>query len=242
MKPRRIIETESTDSPEEVASDGLTSAMRQYLAEIYRLSEREGTESGYISTSSLAYALEVSPPAVNRMVGKLRELSLLEHEPYQGIRLTNTGQTEALKTLRVHRIIEAFLVNVMNFQWHEIHSEAKEMSYEISDMLLNRMYEMAGKPKFCPHGEPIPDEEGRIEFEPDIIAVDAPLKTPVKISRVMTRETDRLQYLAALGLTPGTTFQVIHIAPFSGPIQLHIGSEYRIIGHNLAEMLRVHVE
>jgi DtxR family Mn-dependent transcriptional regulator len=96
-----------------MVSAELSATMRDYLAEIYRLSDRGSNEQGYISTSALADLLDVSPPAVNRMVTRLREMGLLQHEPYQGIRLTEEGRREALKQLRKHRIVEAFLVNTM---------------------------------------------------------------------------------------------------------------------------------
>lgn len=215
--------------------------MRDYLAEIYRLSDR-GPESqqGYVSTSTLADILDVSAPAVNRMVTRLKELGMLEHEPYRGIRLTDNGTREALKELRRHRIAEAFLVNVMGFGWHEVHEDASRMGRTLSDVLTERMAEMAGDPTYCPHGEPIPDAEGHIVKPDDFLLCDAePEGDPVKISRVLTREADRLEYLAALGLTPGTELEVLHVAPFHGPMQLKVGSEYRIIGYNLAELIRV---
>ncbi|HLV35060.1 MAG TPA: metal-dependent transcriptional regulator [Spirillospora sp.] len=221
--------------------DDLSPTMRDYLAEIHRLSERSTeSEPGYVSTSALADLLDVSAPAVNRMVTRLKDMGLLEHEPYRGIRLTDAGQREAFKELRRHRIAEAFLVNVMGFGWHEVHEEASRMGPALSSALTERMAAMAGNPTHCPHGEPIPDSDGDIILPDDFLLSDAePDSGPLRISRVLTREPDRLEYLAALGLTPGTEIEVLHIAPFHGPMQLRVGNEYRIIGHNLAELIRV---
>ncbi|MCB9449995.1 MAG: metal-dependent transcriptional regulator [Anaerolineaceae bacterium] len=224
---------------EETDSGEISRKMRDYLAEIYRLSDRHPANYGFVSTSALADLLDVSAPAVNRMVTKLRELGLLEHEPYQGIRLTAKGTREALKKLRCHRIAEAFLVNVMGFGWHEVHSEADRLSLGMSESVTERMLTMAGNPTTCPHGEPIPDAEGNLPDIYDILLTDAALEQEVTITRVRIRESERLEYMAALGLTPGTSLHVIHKAPFSGPIQLKIGREYRIIGHNLAEVICV---
>ena len=118
------------EMPDTSISNDLTSTLRErhYLTEIYRLGERGVTsEDGFISTSAVADLLDVSAPAVNRMVTKLKESGLLEHEPYQGIRLTPKGEREALKELRRHRIAEVFLVQVMGFGWHEVHEEADRM-------------------------------------------------------------------------------------------------------------------
>lgn len=228
-------------------SDDLSPKMFDYLAEIYRLSDGERVVSdaapvnddGFISTSALAELVDVSAPAVNRMVTRLRELALLEHEPYRGVRLTEEGKREALKQLRRHRIAEVFLVKVMGFGWHEVHEEANRMTSALSDMLTTRMFEMSGNPTHCPHGEPIPNAAGSIPTLGDFLLPAAPVNHDYIITRVRTRERDRLEYLAALGLLPGTKVHLLHIAPFNGPMQLKVNKEYRIIGHNLAELIRV---
>ena len=220
-------------------STDLSRTMRDYLAEIYRLADRADDPTSYIGTSALADLLDVSPPAVNRMVTRLRESGLLEHEPYQGIRLTQSGRQEALKQLRSHRIVEAFLVNVMGFGWHQIHEEAERMSQGLSEVLVERMYRMANQPTHCPHGEPIPLPDGTLpELNDELLSAASP-NVDLEITRVRTRESDRLEYLAALGLTPGRHLQIIHLAPFNGPLQLKVGTEYRIVGHNLAELIKV---
>jgi len=221
---------------EQDPADDLSSKMRDYLAQVYRLSEGH---PHYVSTSSLADLVDVSAPAVNRMVTRLKEQGLLEHEPYQGVRLTEAGQREALKELRRHRIAEAFLVKVMGFGWHEVHDEANRISQALSETITERMAAMAGNPTHCPHGEPIPSPEGVLPPMNDQLLSEIPAGTDVEITRVRTRESDRLEYMAALGLTPGTRLNVLHVAPFNGPIQLKVGSEYRIVGHNLAELIRV---
>jgi DtxR family Mn-dependent transcriptional regulator len=217
----------------------LSPTMRDYLAEIYRLGDQTRTDEHYVSTSALAELLDVSAPAVNRMVTKLKELDLLQHEPYQGIRLTNTGEREALKELRRRRIAEAFLVKVMNFGWHEVYEDAHRISSSLSDSLTERMAQMADNPTRCPHGEPIPSAEGVLPPSDDFLLIDAKQEVDLEITRVRTREPERLEYIAALGLLPGTTIHLLHLAPFNGPLQLKVGREYRIIGHNLAELIFV---
>lgn len=220
-----------------MSTEELSPKMREYLAEIYRLGDHT---SEYVSTSTLAEMLDVSAPAVNRMVSKLKELGLLEHEPYQGIRLEAAGTREALKELRRHRIAESFLVNVMGFGWHEVHDEANRISSAMSSTLTNRMAEMAGSPIFCPHGEPIPAENGEIlDLEDHYLADVQPEDGPFTITRIRIRESDRLEYLEALELLPGTQLDLIHIAPFQGPLQLKLKDQYRIIGYNLAQVIKV---
>lgn len=220
-------------------TDDLSATMRDYLAEIYRLSDRSSDSNAYISTSTLAELLDVSAPAVNRMVTRLKELDLLEHEPYQGIRLTDKGQQVARQQLRRHRIAEAFLVKVMGFGWHEVYEEAHQISNALTEQITDRMLEMAGHPQRCPHGEPIPAVDGSLTPPTDFLLADAEQGAHLRITRVLTRESERLEYLAALGLVPDAEIELLHAAPFNGPMQLKLGREYRIIGHNLAELIRV---
>jgi DtxR family Mn-dependent transcriptional regulator len=245
-RPKTISAPALPDLPDESpdSADGqrgeLSDTMRKYLAEIYRLSDHtQDSGSPYIGTSALADLLNVSAPAVNRMVSKLRDLNLLIHEPYQGVMLTENGAREALKQLRRQRIVEAFMVTVMRFGWHEIHEDAQRVSASIGDLLIERMWQMAGSPTVCPHGEPIATPDGVIVPPQDILLTHAPHKQALILTRVRTRERDRLEYLAALGLVPGVHLEILHAAPFNGPLQLRVAQEYRIIGHNLAEMLRV---
>lgn len=221
--------------------DDLSTKMRTYLAEVYRLQDREQPEDGYVSTSALADMLMVSAPAVNRMVNRLKELDMLDHEPYQGIRLTENGTQEALQHLRAHRIAESFLAQVMGLDWEQVYDEALQISPNLSDTLVDRMAAMSGNPDICPHGEPIPQKDGTIATVDDLRLSEVDPKTMVTVTRMRTREADRLKYIEALGLLPGSTLDVIHKAPFDGPMQLKIGEEYRIIGHSLAELIRVRV-
>jgi DtxR family Mn-dependent transcriptional regulator len=221
-------------------TDDLSTKMRLYLAEIYRLQDMEQPADGYVNTSALADNLMVSAPAVNRMINRLKELELLEHEPFQGVCLTEQGKQEALKQLRAHRVAECFLQTVMGLAWEDVYEEAINISAALSDTLLDRMAAMSGNPKFCPHGEPIPASNGNIEKLDDELLSEIEVEQRVIITRILTRKADRLNYIQALELVPGTELDIIHRAPFNGPMQLKIDrNNHRIIGHNLAELIRV---
>jgi len=218
--------------------DDASSKMQFYLAKVYRLADF-AQDSDYVTTSALADALMVTAPAVNRTVNRLKEAELLEHEPYRGVRLTEKGRREALRYLRVQRIAESFLVRVMGLDWASAYEEAETLSLTLSDAIVQRMNEMAGEPRYCPHGEPIPTADGQIERMNDQLLADTAAGQRVQVTRMRTRDSDRLRYIAALGLMPGAQLEVLHVAPFNGPMQLRIKNEYRIVGHNLAELVRV---
>ncbi|MFO7321645.1 MAG: metal-dependent transcriptional regulator [Chloroflexota bacterium] len=218
-----------------------SAAMQEYLAEAYRLAYYQN-DSPYISTSALAKVLNVSAPAVTRMVQRLKEDGFLEHEPYRGIYLTPAGEREALASIRRHRLVEAFLVSVMQFGWHEVHDEADNLGAVVSDEMVNRMEQMAGFPRRCPHGEPIPSADGHMPRVTDWPLNEAEPGSELVISRVSTHDENMLSYLGELGLKPGTRFELVARAPFNGPLQLRLGDQTCVIGHELAGVLRVCTE
>jgi DtxR family Mn-dependent transcriptional regulator len=215
-----------------------TDKMREYLAEAYRIAYYQHDDQ-YVSTSALAEVLDVSAPAVTRMVQRLKSSGYLEHEPYRGIRLTPFGEQEALITIRKHRLVERFLVDVMGFGWHEVHTYADDFGATVSDMLVERMEEMAGHPRRCPHGEPIPTRDGVMPRIVDYPITEAEVGTEYLVSRANTHDTDKLKYLDTLGLRPGSALQVVERAPFNGPLRVRVNGSEHFIGHELAGALRV---
>ena len=215
-----------------------SAAMQEYLAEAYRLAYYQDGEP-YISTSALADVMHVSAPAVTRMVQRLKEAGYLEHEPYRGVSLTPAGEREAIMNIRRHRLVEVFLVKVMKFAWHEVHDQADELGAAVSDAVVERMERMADYPRRCPHGEPIPTAEGRMPRVHDTPLSDAAPGSDLVISRVNSHDMDKLAYLGELGLVPGRRFKLISRAPFNGPLQLEWDGETRMIGHELAGVLRI---
>lgn len=212
-----------------------SAAMREYLAEIYRLQEDEPT----VSTTSLAERLGVSAPAVPRMLKRLKNDGLVKHVPYQGVELTELGRREALRELRRHRILEVFLVEVMGFTWDEAHEHADQLGQGLNDELTARMAEMTGEPERCPHGEPIPNAQGELPVVDDIALINLGVGVSGVISRVRTHDPERLRYFRSLELVPGQTFTIVGRAPFNGPMRLRVGRDEVVLGVELTKQLWV---
>ncbi|MBX3083656.1 MAG: metal-dependent transcriptional regulator [Anaerolineae bacterium] len=220
----------------------LASAKQQeYLAEAYRLLHYQ-RDGGYITTSALADRVGVSSPAVAAIVQRLKEAGYVEHEKYKGIKLTKLGEREALMNIRRHRLSEIFLVKVMGFGWDEVHDEADNIGAVISDRIAGRMEEMAGYPKRCPHGEPIPTADGVMPEVHDMPLSEVTPPKDLTVSRVTSHTPEVLRYLATLNLVPGTPIKLLSRAPFNGPLRLKIGTQEQVIGNELASNIRVSVE
>ncbi len=210
-------------------------AMREYLAEIYRLQE----DSPTVSTTTLAERLDVSPPAVPRMLRRLQSAGYVKHVPYQGVELTPLGTEEALREIRRHRILEVFLVNIMGFTWDEAHEHAESLGRGLNDEIVARMAEMTGEPQRCPHGEPIPDIEGKLPAIQDICIINLPVGHKGTISRVRTHEPEKLRYFSSLNLIPGKAVEILGRAPFNGPMRLRVERDEVVLGIELTKSLWV---
>jgi len=217
----------------------LTPKQVTYLTELYLIIRNAGImDDELVATSLLSDALYDTRSNTSRMIERLQKHGMLHHIPYQGIRLTDAGEKQALIRLRKRRIINAFLVHVMGFSWHEIYEETQRIESVIDDTVLQRMYILAGQPTRDPFGEIIP-QANTIPENDDILLTTAPVKATYRLSRITIRTSDRLQYLDALGMHPETEFELLSRAPFDGPLQIKIGREFRILGHNLATVIWV---
>lgn len=208
----------------------LTGPVEDYLKAIYEL-ERCGEPA---ETNAIAALLDIAPASVSGMVRRLVDHGLITHERYRGVRLTAAGRRAALKTLRRHRVIEAYLTSALGYSWDRVHDEAERLEHAASEELVDRMAAAIGEPDTDPHGDPIPTREGTLR-EPALVPL-ASLQpgARARVERVSDRDADRLRYLAELGVVPGASVQVIAREPFGGPIALRVDDASRTIGQELA--------
>jgi DtxR family Mn-dependent transcriptional regulator len=215
------------------AADSLTRSVEDYLKAIYRLSP-EGRPA---STSEIAHLLELSPPSVSGMIKRLSELGLLEHLPYKGVQLTAEGRRAALRMVRRHRLIEAYLVEFLGYSWDTVHEEAERLEHAVSDALVERMAVALGHPSVDPHGDPIPTADGAIEELASTPLATLKVGDTAEIVRVHENDSERLRYLATLGLRPGVMVTVLDRQPFSGPVTIETHGEVQVLGQPLAQVL-----
>ncbi|MGE5099251.1 MAG: metal-dependent transcriptional regulator [Deltaproteobacteria bacterium] len=130
----------------------LTVSVEDYLKVIFEL-EAAG---GVAGTNEIAAALNVAPASVSGMIRRLAEHGLIAHERYRGVRLTKSGRRAALRTIRRHRVIEAYLTIALGYPWDRVHDEAERLEHAASDELIDRMAAAIGEPSIDPHGAPIP--------------------------------------------------------------------------------------
>ena len=203
-------------------------SVEDYLKAIYHLTE--GGEAA--STNAIAQRLAIAAPSVSGMVKRLAEQGLVRHVPYKGAELTPPGRRVALRTVRRHRIVEAYLVAFLGYDWGGVHAEAERLEHAVSDDLIERMAQALGNPSVDPHGDPIPAPDGSIAE-----AVYTPLtelaEGAATVRRVQAGDAERLRYLAAIGLVPGAAVTVLARAPFAGQVTVEVGGQAHVVGHQL---------
>jgi DtxR family Mn-dependent transcriptional regulator len=217
-----------------VQHESLTRSVEDYLKAIYRLSP----QGRAASTSEIAQRLDLSPASVSGMVKRLSEQGLLEHVPYKGVQLTGEGRRAALRMLRRHRLIEAFLVAYLGYTWDTVHDEAERLEHAVSDALVDRMAAVLGHPAVDPHGDPIPTSEGDILELASTPLSEVPPGAAVEVRQVEESQPDRLRYIASIGLRPGVHVTVVDRQPFEGPITIAVDGRTHVVGHQLARVVR----
>ena len=213
----------------------LSGPVEDYLKVIFELE----TTDGAAGTNEIAAALGIAPASVSGMIRRLAEQGWIAHERYRGARLTRAGKRAALKTIRRHRVIEAYLTTALGYPWDRVHDEAERLEHAASDELIDRMAAAIGEPTTDPHGAPIPTREGALDERAlaPLDSVEAGAR--VLVERVGDRDATQLRYLAELGIVPGRVIEVLSRAPFEGPIALRVGRTTRTIGPALAKRILV---
>ena len=199
----------------------LSKSVEDYLKAIYGLSQ--GSDSA--STTAIAEALEIQPASVTGMIKRLAAIGLLEHVPYRGVRLTKPGESEALRVLRRHRILETYLCGRLGYHWDDVHAEAERLEHAASDELIEHMADALGFPSHDPHGAPIPSKAGEIETIDLATLADAAPGARMRIRAVRDEEADELRSMAADGLVPGVSIRVDEGPDREGVVHVVVGGE-----------------
>ncbi|MEO0469934.1 MAG: metal-dependent transcriptional regulator, partial [Bacteroidota bacterium] len=165
--------------------------VENYLKALFTLSG----ERGIVNISDLSKHLAVSKPTANSMIKKLNEQDLVYYEPYKPLSLTPKGRKQAALIIRKHRLTEMYLVDKMGFGWEEVHEIAEQMEHIKSPAFFARMDEMLEYPTIDPHGSPIPDRDGNIEWKSYHKLCECKAGDEVFLAALTHSSTEFLHYL-----------------------------------------------
>jgi DtxR family Mn-dependent transcriptional regulator len=206
-----------------------------YLKAIYHLQEEDGT----VTTSVLAERLNTKPASVTEMMKKLNGKKLLHYKPYYGFSLSADGRKIALAVIRRHRLWEYFLAEKLNFSWDEVHSVAEDLEHVSSKKLIDKLDEYLGFPEFDPHGDPIPDNKGKMKSHSRISVFGLPENQPGELCQVTNQSQDMLDYLRDKNITIGTRMEVKKRNSFDHSLEVKIRNQSVTLTEQLAKNLFV---
>lgn len=208
----------------------LSESEENYIKSIYNLQEK----TKKVNTNSLANFLNTSAASITDMLKKLKSKKLLEYKKYYGFRLNEAGNKEALKIIRRHRLWEFFLVSKLGMEWEKVHDIAEELEHVSSPELINKLDDYLGKPKIDPHGDPIPDEKGKIAILKQKPLKDLPLKHNAVVSSVGNQTPEMMIMLNHYGIAIGSQIKVLKAFEFDGSLQIKISKKPECIISGMA--------
>lgn len=214
---------------------GLTYAEENYLKAILRLSK---PPDGTVSTNAVAAHVETSAASVTDMLKKLADKELITYKRYKGAQLTEEGTRIATKLLRKHRLWEVFLAQSLGMSWEEVHEIAEELEHIQSDILIERLDAFLGYPKFDPHGDPIPNAQGKYTLRAQIPLTE--LQPGQKGVVIGVKDADNLflKHLNEKGISIGKKAEVIQTDEYDKTLHLLIeDKELNISGKTAQNIL-----
>ena len=214
----------------------LSKSEENYLKAIFHLSVK--AEKG-ISTNAIAQQLDTKASSVTDMVKKLSEKKLVLYVKYHGVTLTDKGEKIAANVIRKHRLWEVLLVQKFNFNWDEVHEVAEQLEHIHSKKLINEMDAFLGFPKHDPHGDPIPDKDGNINFLEKSLLSTIGVNMKAVCVGVKDTSSDFLRYLDKQEIALGKEIAVLEKEAFDNSMLIRIGTNEFTISQQIATNIYV---
>ncbi len=207
-----------------------------YLKALFNLANAKGE----VSVNELSKRLQIKMPTVNSMIKKLADKKLVHYESYKPLKLTEKGKKEAGLVIRKHRLTEMFLVQKMDFGWEQVHEIAEQIEHLHSPHFFEKMDEMLGYPTIDPHGSPIPDKTGKIDWVHYEKLSDCKAGETVKLAAVIHTTDDFLKFLNSRELQLGLTIKIKTVEPFDGSMVVAYSKKTaETLSHTVSERLLV---
>jgi len=207
-----------------------------YIKAIYHLQQTDGN----VTTNEVAEMLHTKAASVTDMLKKLNAKNIVHYQKYQGFTLSDEGRKIALSIVRKHRLWEYFLVEKLQFGWDEVHEVAEELEHISSLKLVEKLDAYLEYPKFVPHGDPIPDVNGKMIFQPQINLTDLPLNEFAEVTAVGSQSTELLELLKHKKIAIGTKIIIKKKFLFDNSVEIKLQNQAAFtISQQLAQALFV---
>ncbi len=163
----------------------------------------------------------------------------MSYEKYRGVTLTESGRQLAVHLLRRHRLWEVFLVDRLGFTWDQVHDLAEELEHIKSHELTDRLDTYLGHPRFDPHGDPIPNAEGRFTLRHQIPLADLAPKVTAVVVGVREHSASFLGHLDEIGIAIHKEVRVQEYFSYDDSMRVDIEGVLRTITGKVARNILV---
>lgn len=206
---------------------------------IYKIAE---SGDGFITTNEIARRINTSAASVTDMLKKLSKKKLIRYKKYNGLTLTESGKKTALAIIRKHRLWEMFLVKVLKFKWDEVHEVAEQLEHIRSEKLIQHIDKALLFPKFDPHGDPIPDTNGKFILSKDKSFSLSEGKRDINyvMNGVIDHTSAFLNLLDKSGIILGSKIKVKDVQPYDKSLAILLNGKKRLfISNQIAKNILV---
>ena len=209
----------------------------RYLEAIYYM----WSEGEPLRSARLADWLGVSRPTVTIGLRRMARDGMVRLTRSKEIELTAAGMKAAEAIVRRHRIMERWLTDALGLDWVTADEEAARLEHAVSEVVERRLYEALGRPRTCPHGNPIPGHSKAAAREVRLASLEAGDGAAVtRVSEVAEREAPRLlAYLFDRGLVPGRKLKVVEVDDVGRTLRVRAGDGEVTLSHETAGKLWV---
>jgi DtxR family Mn-dependent transcriptional regulator len=212
-----------------------SSSIEDYIKHIYEL-QAVGNK---VNTNLLAGVLNVSPASVSEMISKLAKPGWIKNTPYRGFSLTKEGEKIAVNMVRKHRLIEVFLQQHLGYTWDEVHNEAEKLEHVCTDKFINKLDEYLGYPKFDPHGDPIPDIDGKMTDKKNYSLCEVNIQKNYTVCKVNDTSDEVLKYISSIGIRLNSEILVTEKIAYDDSMIITIGSKKHLLSKKIADNIFV---
>ena len=218
-----------------VQESQISQQAEEYLEAIYRIEMK----NNLAKTMELAKKLNVVPGSITNTIESLEKRGYVNHIPYKGVKLTEKGRKIASNILRKHRLAERLLTDFMHIKWSSVHEEACKLEHALSPEILDPLETALGNPKTCPHGNPIPTENGKLIEEKSIPLSELESGDEAIIIKISEEDQTTLKLLEKMSLSPQSIIKVVQNNFNKEPVIISINRKSYKLNQKFAALLYV---
>jgi DtxR family transcriptional regulator, Mn-dependent transcriptional regulator len=220
------IHSRSTDRP--------THTVEDYLMTMHVM-ERD---YGEIIAARLAEMLNVTPATVAMTLKRMERDNWIIGTGRKAIHMTDTGRTAAYSVTRRHMLTEWLLVEILKVPLANTHDEAHGIEHALSPLLEERLSEVLGHPKVCPHGNPFPGCESVTANWLPLTELAAGQSLIIRrIHEFAEDNHEILSFITENGILPGVSAQIDEILPFNQTLSLRLKDKIITLGFPVARFI-----